>query len=202
MGAASPSPVHPYVQLATDAIDAYVRDFRVITPPDALFERHPALRGRAGVFVSLKKRGELRGCIGTIEPAQENLALEIIENAISAATKDPRFRPVVEEELPELRVSVDILTTPERAAGHEDLDVRQYGLIVKSGTRRGLLLPDIGGSPRWTSRWRLHGRRAASASRSRSSCIASKSSATFNEVSWLRSFPFAASCTTRPRWAT
>ncbi len=145
MGAASPSPVHPYVQLATDAIDAYVRDFRVITPPDGLFERHPALRGRAGVFVSLKKRGELRGCIGTIEPAQENLALEIIENAISAATKDPRFRPVVEEELPELRVSVDILTTPERAAGHEDLDVRQYGLIVKSGTRRGLLLPDIEG---------------------------------------------------------
>src|SRR2546426_7429473 len=90
MGAAPPSPVHPYVQLATDAIDAYVRDFRVITPPDGLFERHPALQGRAGVFVSLKKRGELRGCIGTIEPAQENLALEIIENAISAARSEER----------------------------------------------------------------------------------------------------------------
>jgi len=145
MGAVSPSPVHPYVQLATDTIDAYVRDFRVITPPDGLFERHPALRGRAGVFISLKKRGELRGCIGTIEPAQSNLALEIIENAVSAATKDPRFRPVVEEELPELVVSVDILTAPERVAGHEDLDVRRYGLIVKAGTRRGLLLPDIEG---------------------------------------------------------
>jgi len=145
MGAASPSPVHPYVQLATDAIDAYVRDFRVITPPDGLFERHPTLRGRAGVFVSLKKRGELRGCIGTIEPAHENLAVEIIENAISAATKDPRFRPVTEEELPELVVSVDILSTPERVAGHEDLDVLRYGLIVKAGTRRGLLLPDIEG---------------------------------------------------------
>ncbi len=145
MGAASPSPVHPYVQLAIDAIDAYVRDFRIITPLDGLFEQHPALWGRAGVFVSLKKRGELRGCIGTIEPAHENLAREIIENAISAATKDPRFRPVVEVELPELVVSVDILTTPEPAAGHEDLDVRRYGLIVKSGTRRGLLLPDIEG---------------------------------------------------------
>src|SRR5712692_8822103 len=143
MGAASPSPVHPYVQLATDTIDAYVRDFRVITPPDGLFERHPALRGRAGVFVSLKMRGELRGCIGTIEPAHENLALEIIENAISAATKDPRFRPVVEVELPELVVSVDILTTPERVAGHEDLDVRRDGVIVKSGTRRGRLLADM-----------------------------------------------------------
>src|SRR2546427_11803713 len=119
MGAASPSPVHPYVKLAIDAIDAYVRDFRSITPPDGLFEQHPALRGRAGVFVSLKKRGELRGCIGTIEPAHENLAREIIENAISAATKDPRFRPVVEAELPELVVSVDILTTPERAAGQD-----------------------------------------------------------------------------------
>src|SRR3989442_4748467 len=145
MGAASPSAVHPYVQLATDPIETYVGYSRVITTPDGMFERHPALRGRAGVFVSLKKRGELRGCIGTIEPAQENLALEIIENAISAATKDPRFRPLAEEELPELLISVDILTTPERAAGHEDLDVRQYGLIVKSGTRRGLLLPDIEG---------------------------------------------------------
>src|SRR5437879_13610101 len=135
MGAASPSPVHPYVQLATDASDAYVRDVRVITPPDGLFERHPTLRGRAGVFVSLKKRGELRGCIGTIEPAHENLAVEIIENAISAATKDPRFRPVIEEELPELRGSVDILTPPARAAGHQDLDVQRSGAIVKGGTR-------------------------------------------------------------------
>src|SRR3989454_2079856 len=90
MGAASPSPVHPYVQLAIEAIDAYVRDFRVITPPDGLFARHQALQGRAGVFVSLKKRGELRGCIGTIEPSHENLALEIIENAISAARSEER----------------------------------------------------------------------------------------------------------------
>src|SRR5438093_13638753 len=145
MGAASPSPVHPYVQLAIEAIDAYARDFRVITPPDGLFGRHPALRGRAGVFVSLKKRGELRGCIGTIEPAHENLAVEIIENAISAATKDPRFRPVEEEELPQLVISVDILSAPERAACPEELDVQRYGLIVKEGTRRGLLLPDIVG---------------------------------------------------------
>src|SRR2546428_12634323 len=133
MGAASPSPVHPYVQLATDAIDAYVRDFRVITPPDGLFDRHPALRGRAGVFVSLKKRGELRGCIGTIEPAQENLALEIIENAISAATKDPRFRPVVEEEEPELRVSVVAVTTAERAAGRGEAGRREGVVLAEAG---------------------------------------------------------------------
>src|SRR2546425_2536606 len=145
MGAASPSPVHPYVQLAIEAIDAYVRGFRVITPPDGLFGRDPSLQARAGVFVSLKKRGELRGCIGTIEPSHESLAVEIIENAISAATKDPRFRPVEEEELPELVVSVDILSTPGRVAGPEDFDVHRYGLIVKAGARRGLLLPAIVG---------------------------------------------------------
>src|SRR2546425_13255774 len=145
MGAASPSPVHPYVQLAIEAIDAYVRGFRAITPPDGLFVRHQALQGRAGVFVSLKKRGELRGCIGTIEPAHESLAVEIIENAISAATKDPRFRPVEEEELPELVVSVDILSTPERAAGPADFERQPYGLIVKAGSLRGVLLPDIEG---------------------------------------------------------
>ena len=136
MGAASPSPVHPYVQLAIEAIDAYVRDFRVITPPEGLFARHPALQGRAGVFVSLKKRGELRGCIGTIEPARENLAVEIIENAISAATKDPRFRPVEEEELRELVVSVDILSTPERVAGPEDLDPPEPHEPTNSTNRR------------------------------------------------------------------
>src|SRR2546425_11414610 len=145
MGAASPSPVHPYVQLAIEAIDAYVRGFRVITPPDGLFGRDPSLQARAGVFVSLKKRGELRGCIGTIEPSHESLAVEIIENAISAATKDPRFRPVEEEELPELVVSVDILSTPERAAGPGDLDVHRYGRIVKAGAPRGARLPGIGG---------------------------------------------------------
>src|SRR5207245_10928237 len=138
MGAASPSPVHPYVQLAIEAIDAYVRDFRVITPPDGLFGRHPALQDRAGVFVSLKKRGELRGCIGTIEPAHENLAVEIIENAISAATKDPRFRSVEKEELPELVVSVDILSTPERVAGPEGVDVQGDGADGKAGDRAGV----------------------------------------------------------------
>ena len=145
MANASPSQLHPFVQLAIDAMSAYVREFRFLTPPGELFERFPDLRRRAGTFVSLKKRGELRGCMGTIEPLRDNLAVEIMENAINAASKDPRFRPVEEEELAELRVSVDILGAPERVAGPGDLDVRRYGVIVKSGARRGLLLPDIDG---------------------------------------------------------
>jgi AmmeMemoRadiSam system protein A len=139
------SQVHPFVRLAIDAIAAYVSDFRVIAPPVGLFELFPVLRRQAGVFVSLKKQGELRGCIGTIEPQSDNLAVEIVENAISAASKDPRFRPVEEEELAELRVSVDILSAPERVAGPGDLDVLRYGVIVRSGGKRGLLLPDIEG---------------------------------------------------------
>ena len=145
MVAGPPSSCHPFVQLAIEAIDAYVRDFRFITPPGSLFEEFPDLRRRAGVFVSLKKQGELRGCIGTIEPVRDTLAVEIIENAISAASKDPRFRPVEEDELAALRVSVDILGAPERVAGPEDLDVRRYGVIVRSGGKGGLLLPDIQG---------------------------------------------------------
>ncbi len=145
MADGTPSQIHPFVQLAIDAITAYVRDFRVISPEEHLLDRFPLLRRRAGVFVSLKKYGDLRGCIGTIEPAREFLAVEIIENAISASTRDPRFRPVAEEELRELKVSVDILSLPQRVPGPHELDIRRYGLIVTCGTRRGLLLPDIEG---------------------------------------------------------
>lgn len=145
MVAGPPSPCHPFVQLAIDAIAAYVRDFRFITPPESLFEGFPGLRRRAGAFVSLKKQGELRGCIGTVVPVRATLAVEIIENAISAASKDPRFRPVDEDELAVLRVSVDILGAPERVAGPGDLDVRRYGVIVRAGGKSGLLLPDIEG---------------------------------------------------------
>ena len=101
---------------------------------------------RAGCFVSLKKDGELRGCIGTILPTAESLAEEICGNAISAGTRDPRFPPVEENELPELVYDVDVLTTPEPIAGPNQLDVRRYGVIVSTEDgRRGLLLPDLDG---------------------------------------------------------
>jgi AmmeMemoRadiSam system protein A len=103
------------------------------------------MQGKAGVFVSLHKGGELRGCIGTIEPAEGNIALEIINNAISAATRDPRFFPVTVDELPQLDYSVDVLTEPEPVASEKDLDPKKYGAIVEAGWRRGLLLPDLEG---------------------------------------------------------
>jgi AmmeMemoRadiSam system protein A len=104
------------------------------------------MQERHGVFVSLHKGGELRGCIGTITPQRDNLAAEIIENAISAASRDPRFLPVGPEELAHLEISVDVLTKPEIIDSIEEQDPRKHGLIVQSkrdARRRGLLLPDL-----------------------------------------------------------
>jgi len=93
----------------------------------------------------LKKRGELRGCIGTVEPYRENIAAEIIHNAVAAGVDDPRFWPVQLEELPEIEFSVDVLTEPEPVASKDELDPKRYGVIVKSHGRTGLLLPDLEG---------------------------------------------------------
>lgn len=133
---------HPLVQLARRTIETYVRTGKRIRPPEDLT---PEMKERAGVFVSLHKHGQLRGCIGTFEPTTPNVAQEIIQNAISSATRDPRFDPVRPDELADLEISVDILTPPEPISGPGDLDPKRYGVIVEAGWRRGLLLPDLEG---------------------------------------------------------
>ena len=133
---------HPLVKLAKDAIKEYIKSRGIIKPPEDLAEE---MKGQAGVFVSLKKRGQLRGCIGTFAPTAKNIAEEVIHNAVSAATRDPRFSPVSFSELEEIDCSVDVLTEPERIAGPEELDPKRYGIIVRSGMKKGLLLPDIEG---------------------------------------------------------
>jgi hypothetical protein len=106
------------------------------------------MEAKAGVFVSLHKHHELRGCIGTFEPVESNVAEEIVTNAISSATHDPRFLPVSSDELGDLEYSVDVLTTPEPVQSEEQLDPKRYGVIVEAGWRRGLLLPDLEGVDR------------------------------------------------------
>ena len=101
--------------------------------------------GQAGAFVSIHENGELRGCIGTIAPVQKALYLEIIANAISASTRDPRFPPITKNELPDLEISVDVLGEAEEIPSEDYLDVKRYGVIVSKGRRRGLLLPDLEG---------------------------------------------------------
>ena len=100
---------------------------------------------RKAVFVTLKKDGILRGCVGTTEPTQLNIEDEIINNAVSAGTKDNRFPRVRKEELASLVYSVDVLSEPERVASRDELDIDKYGIIVSYGFRRGLLLPNIDG---------------------------------------------------------
>ena len=133
----------PYVMLAMDAVEAYVGSSEIIDAPRDLPTE--MLKDKAGVFVSLKKHGKLRGCIGTTSHTQKNIAQEIINNAISSATRDPRFASVIEPELLEIIYSVDVLASPESIDSVDDLDVKKYGVIVKAGFRTGLLLPNLEG---------------------------------------------------------
>ncbi len=140
-----------YVRLARKALEAYVRRGERLEmpgdlPEDLTEEERAGLTGRrAGAFVSLHESGRLRGCIGTIGPTRASLAEEICENAVSAATRDPRFSPVKVRELDRLEYSVDVLGEPEPISSKNDLDPSKYGVIVTKGGRRGLLLPDLAG---------------------------------------------------------
>lgn len=133
--------LHPIVKLAKETVESYIREGKIPQPK----ELTPEMRERAGVFVSIHKQGELRGCIGTFEPTKANVAEEIMTNAISSATRDPRFPPIAASELGDLEYSVDILTKPEPVKDVSQLDAKKYGVIVESGFRRGLLLPDLEG---------------------------------------------------------
>lgn len=132
-----------YVRLARQTVEAWVGSRKRTAVPRGLPEE--MYQNRAGVFVSLKEEGKLRGCIGTIGPVQGSIAEEIVENAISASTKDPRFHPVEPEELEKLVYSVDVLGEPEEISSIKELDVKRYGVIVTRGRKRGLLLPNLEG---------------------------------------------------------
>lgn len=103
------------------------------------------LSNKAGTFVSLKKNGLLRGCIGTIAPTTENVVEEVVRNAIEAAFYDPRFPSLSLEEFPQIDCSVDVLSQAETILSSDQLDPKQYGVIVTKGPRRGLLLPNLAG---------------------------------------------------------
>ncbi len=134
--------MHGLVELAKQSVEEYVRKGKELPPPESL----PAdMTEKAGVFVCIKKHNELRGCIGTFLPCCDNVAAETIRNAISAATRDPRFPAVETSELDELRYSVDVLSPPEKVGDISELNPKEFGVIVVCGHRRGLLLPDLEG---------------------------------------------------------
>jgi MEMO1 family protein len=132
----------PFVQLARQALEHYVLEQKVMAPPEPILEE---MSHQAGCFVSLKMNGQLRGCIGTVDPVTPNIAAEIIRNAICAGTQDDRFFPVEAEDLDQLIYSVDILSKEETVHSLAELDPQRYGLIVVKGERSGLLLPNIEG---------------------------------------------------------
>ena len=133
----------PYVKLARSTIESYIRDGKKIKlPSDVPAEMND---NRAGTFVSIHKEGRLRGCIGTISPVYGCIGEEIIENAISASTKDPRFNPIKTDELDALEINVDVLSPAEDISSKNELDVKRYGVIVTKGYNRGLLLPNLDG---------------------------------------------------------
>jgi AmmeMemoRadiSam system protein A len=136
--------VSPHVELARAAIEAWVKGHRTLSDEEKS-GRGGLDKEKAAAFVSLKKGGALRGCIGTFEPMHASLADEIASNAISAASRDPRFPPIEQDELPQLDISVDVLGAPEAVPDSSYLDPRNYGVIVRSGNRVGLLLPDLEG---------------------------------------------------------
>ncbi len=141
----------PYVRLARLSLENYIKKGRKVRIPEDIPEGlmselpEEIFKQKAGAFVSIHKNGQLRGCIGTIAPAAKNVANEIIQNAISASTRDPRFDPISEDELRWLEINVDVLGEPEDIDSMDELDVKRYGVIVSCGYRRGLLLPDLEG---------------------------------------------------------
>lgn len=132
-----------FVRLARLSVETFIKTHQSARLPADISKELTSRR--AGVFTTLYKNGQLRGCIGTTAPTTENVAQEILQNAISACSRDPRFSPVTEEELPFIEYSVDVLGTPEEIESPEQLDVKRYGVIVSCDGLRGLLLPDLDG---------------------------------------------------------
>ena len=133
----------PFVVLAKDTINEYITNKKILEVPKNLSKE--LIDNQAGVFVSIHKFGNLRGCVGTIQAVMNSIAEEIIHNAISASTKDLRFNPITEDELPYLEINVDVLSPREKINSKDELDPKKYGVIVSSGYKRGLLLPDLEG---------------------------------------------------------
>lgn len=140
MNPGRPLSPHPLLLLARRAIEAQVRGlkFSALSGPQAPSPPRAC-------FVSLKAAGRLRGCIGTLSPVRASLELEVAENAMAAATRDPRFPPVRPDELARLRLSIDVLNPPEAVSSEQELDPLRYGLVLRQGNRCGVLLPDIPG---------------------------------------------------------
>jgi len=145
------------IKLAKKVVEEKIKNNKIISPEDVLGVDHESFNERKAVFVTLKKKGELRACIGTYLPSEKSLAEEIVKNAIGAATKDYRFGPLKKEELPDIDYEIQVLNNPEPIEDKDDLDPERYGIVVKKlpqekndvslkeTTKTAVLLPDLEG---------------------------------------------------------
>jgi len=136
--------MNQFCQLVKKAIEIYILDGKTLDVPQKLSAE---FKKKAGVFVTIYNRKELRGCIGTYQPTKQNLAKEIIDNAVSAVTNDWRFSPITKEELAELSYEVSVLEKPEQIEDIRELDPKKFGIIVQgiNGRKSALLLPNLDG---------------------------------------------------------
>lgn len=133
-----------YIELVKKTIEEYINNRKIIEAPDDLSEEF--YFRKAGVFVTIFKNGDLRGCVGTYLPTKENIAKEIIDNAIAACSRDNRFLSIAKKELPELKYEVSILSLPKLIRNIKNHDPKKHGIIVRCADGRcGLLLPDLEG---------------------------------------------------------
>ena len=132
--------MHSIVKLAIRSVEYFIEIGKPLPCPDPLPD---SLKKNAGVFVSIKKQGSLRGCIGTMTPKYKNLAEEVIQNALRSASEDPRFDPIQKKELPSLTFSVDVLQPLEKIENIKDHNIKQFGLVIRGKGKQGVLLPDL-----------------------------------------------------------
>jgi AmmeMemoRadiSam system protein B/AmmeMemoRadiSam system protein A len=133
--------------IAHETLERYVRNNEVYQPK----EDNPKLLGPKGAFVTLKKGGDLRGCIGFIEPVLP-LHQTIVQATIYAASKDARFPPVTPSELKDIEVEISVLTPPVKINDPREIEVGKHGLIIAKGNQRGLLLPQVPVENSWSRR--------------------------------------------------
>jgi len=110
-----------------------------------------ALIKKRGAFVTLKKHGQLRGCIGCIKSVKPLYKI-VGEMAVAAAFHDPRFRPVTKTELPDLEIEISVLTPLKRIRAVEEIEVGKHGIFIERGFKSGLLLPQVATEYRWDRR--------------------------------------------------
>ena len=134
------------LQIARESVETFIKEGKI---PE-FSEDNPMLNQKLGAFVTIKKHGKLRGCIGEFSPTKEPLYKVVSKMAIAAATKDIRFSPVQEEELDELEYEVSVLSEPQKIDNWKKIELGKHGVIIRQGLNQGVFLPQVADETGWS----------------------------------------------------